>query len=72
MFAKLLAFFKREERCVISGAKAIHAPNCAHFVHDLDEIAERLSAKVLAGIRKEIAKAKQVAARPKVAVKRGR
>lgn len=39
-------------------------------ISDLDEVAKRLSASVLAGIRKEIAKSRQVVARPKVAVKK--
>ena len=39
-------------------------------VHDVDELAKRVSVEVLAGIRKEISKAKQVASRPKVSVKK--
>ena len=47
-------------------------PVVVNIEHDVDEIAKRVAAEVLAGIKAEIAKAKQVAARPKVAVKKSK
>lgn len=59
MIRKLLAFFGLRAKAEITALEIrIHALEKA-AITDIDEIARRLSLKIMVGIRKEIAKAKK-------------